>query len=131
MNREKDYVNPLCPECGIRVCAFNYYSKKDGRPLFKKKCGKCRGDYERNPLHNTNYRQRKYLSAIERKKKIMKCEKCGFKAEHPSQLDVDHIDGNRHNNDPANHQILCANCHRLKTALAKNSVNFKYRKREQ
>ncbi len=31
------------------------------------------------------------------------------------QLDVDHIDGDKTNNDPSNYQTLCSNCHRLKT----------------
>ena len=43
------------------------------------------------------------------------CAECGFKPEHPCQLDVDHIDGNHDNNDESNLQTLCANCHRLKT----------------
>ena len=45
------------------------------------------------------------------------CESCGFIAEHPVQLDVDHIDGNHLNDDPCNLMTLCANCHRLKTQL--------------
>ena len=45
------------------------------------------------------------------------CSRCGFVPEHSCQLDVDHIDGNRFNNDPSNFQTLCANCHRLKTIL--------------
>jgi len=45
------------------------------------------------------------------------CQQCGFNPVHPSQLDVDHIDGDRWNNDPSNLQTLCANCHRLKTHL--------------
>lgn len=32
-----------------------------------------------------------------------------------SQLDVDHINENRHDNSPENLQTLCANCHRIKT----------------
>ena len=44
------------------------------------------------------------------------CERCGPDIRyHPCQLDVDHVDGNHQNNDPANWQTLCANCHRLKT----------------
>lgn len=43
------------------------------------------------------------------------CAWCSFIPEHLCQLDVDHIDGNRHNNDISNLQTLCANCHRLKT----------------
>jgi 5-methylcytosine-specific restriction endonuclease McrA len=44
-----------------------------------------------------------------------KCERCGFVPEHRCQLDVDHIDGDHSNNDPANLQTICANCHRLKS----------------
>jgi hypothetical protein len=45
------------------------------------------------------------------------CVKCGFVALHPSQLHVDHIDGDGTNNDPINFQTLCANCHAYKTAM--------------
>jgi len=48
------------------------------------------------------------------------CELCGFVAEHRSQLDVDHIDGEHLNNEPDNLQTLCANCHRLKTQQNKD-----------
>ena len=40
---------------------------------------------------------------------------CGFIPTVPSQMDIDHIDGNHNNNDKSNLQVLCANCHRLKT----------------
>lgn len=49
-----------------------------------------------------------------------KCEKCGFVPEDWCQLDVDHIDANKLNNDPSNLQTLCANCHRLKTQKEKD-----------
>lgn len=54
------------------------------------------------------------------------CEHCNFKPVHISQLDVDHIDGDRWNNDPANLQTLCANCHRLKTHLNDDSNSGKF-----
>lgn len=47
-----------------------------------------------------------------------KCEACGFLPIHKSQLDVDHIDGDKQNNCPTNYRTLCANCHRLKTILS-------------
>lgn len=57
------------------------------------------------------------------------CEKCGFIPQHSSQLDVDHIDGNKKNNDPSNLQTLCANCHRLKTHLNRDWENEQNKKR--
>lgn len=45
------------------------------------------------------------------------CEACGFKALHPAQLHVDHIDGSKKNNNIENLQTLCANCHAYKTAM--------------
>jgi hypothetical protein len=71
--------------------------------LKKKQYGwSCRNKYNQ-------YRSRQF------KNKKDYCESCGFIAEHRSQLDVDHIDGNHNNNDMTNLQTLCANCHRLKT----------------
>lgn len=55
------------------------------------------------------------------------CERCGFVPEHVSQLDVDHIDGNRQNGDPSNLQTLCANCHRLKTHLSRDNYPLAHR----
>ena len=39
---------------------------------------------------------------------------------HLVQLDVDHIDGNPENNDPANLQTLCKNCHSVKSLMNKD-----------
>lgn len=48
------------------------------------------------------------------------CNMCGFVPEDSCQLDVDHIDGDHHNNALENLQTLCANCHRLKTKHDRN-----------
>ena len=46
-----------------------------------------------------------------------KCEKCGIKDWNGEELpfELDHIDGNKYNNELPNLQILCPNCHAIKT----------------
>lgn len=50
---------------------------------------------------------------------------CDFKIVHPCQLTVDHIDGNKLNNDPENLQTLCHNHHNLKSLLAGDHVAWR------
>jgi 5-methylcytosine-specific restriction endonuclease McrA len=94
----KTLEEPNRPVC--RICQINLGMSKGrsrtGRRRYMKICSPCR---------KFEYRQFKK----------MECELCGFEPEWIGQLDVDHIDGNHLNNDPANLMTLCANCHRLKT----------------
>lgn len=123
MGKKKyEYESPLCTECGVNKCETSGISKKDGRMLFKKKCFTCARIKGKEDTY-VEGRQSGYRQAIIRKRKTMTCEACGFKAKHPCQLDIDHIDGNHDNNDPSNHQVLCANCHRLKTQENKDFLN--------
>lgn len=101
---------PLC-KCG-NLCKKNGVSRVTGDQLYKSYCGSCS-----KAKHGKQERPNKFL-----KKDV--CSFCGFKANHPCQLDLDHIDGNRKNNDPSNHQTLCANCHRLKTVKNKDWASF-------
>ena len=126
------------PSC--RICnknqARNKGRRKDGSIKYDTKCNTCRrhkhGGLTWEAYRATVYkgpdggkrspqsRRRKNRKAEIRRRPWLayrgdSCERCGFVAEHPSQLDVDHIDGNRLNNDPSNYMTLCANCHRLKT----------------
>ena len=100
---------PLCKECGQRPCKRRPKSDAS-HGKWHAKCTKCQGELQwiiakRSMLDS--YRQFKNGRNT--------CETCGFIAQHPCQLDVDHKDGNHHNDEVANLQVLCANCHRLKT----------------
>ena len=92
-------VRGLC-QCGKQVRARGRATS--GEQIFDTRCWSCRCAY--------------------RKHKKESCAFCGFIAIHACQLDVDHIDGDRDNNDPNNLQTLCANCHRLKTHVNKDHL---------
>jgi cytochrome c553 len=80
--------------------------------------GMGRDKQGRKTYRNVCHRCHKYGRA----QKGNKCEQCGFIPVDRIQLDVDHKDGNRANNDPDNIWTLCANCHRLKTKRNKDGA---------
>lgn len=90
----------LCKVCGKP--GEKQYTSKKGVSYFRAYCTTC---YKQKQKYGTSYNLFKKD----------KCELCGFNPINSCQLDVDHIDGNKFNNDPQNLQTLCANCHRLKT----------------
>ena len=96
------------PDC--RICGKPAASRGiiKGRREYRRICEQCR--------------QYKY-----KRHKKDHCEECGFIPQWSGQLDVDHIDGDKKNNEPANLKTLCANCHRLKTHLSKDYVPVKQR----
>lgn len=77
-------------------------SKKTGEPIYGSQCRTCRG--------RTRYGVVKGNS----------CQECGFIAIVSSQLEIDHIDGNRTNNNKDNLRTVCCNCHALKSYLNKD-----------
>jgi hypothetical protein len=96
----------LCVVCNSNV--RRYKGLKGGKRQYRLKCRACLG-------HGKGTKKRPYM--IYRK---ASCEMCGFVPQHVCQLDVDHRDGDRTNNDPSNLQTLCANCHRLKTYYSRD-----------
>lgn len=105
-----DTMTALCGVCGPVRIKPRYKFNKAGLMTYR-----CKSKYLKMERKRRYKKMRPYLSA-----KKDYCENCNFKAIHSSQLDVDHIDGDRNNNDKSNLQTLCSNCHRLKTYLNKD-----------
>lgn len=94
-----------CNVCGKPAEGSGFSST--GKKIYKAICACCR-------------KQKRAVGVIYNQYKKDECSFCGFVPVHSCQLDVDHIDGNKKNNDVSNLQTLCANCHRLKTQLQKD-----------
>ena len=92
------YKQGLC-QCGNKQTSAGRYK---GRQIFHKYCHSCKDS--------------KHITYVKKDH----CEWCGFIPVIMDQLDKDHIDGNKANNADSNFQTLCANCHRLKSALNKD-----------
>ena len=115
---------PYCDSEGCNNLVKKGKVNKAGIQLYYTSCGTCcylRENRKKQPYKpmtkeqraraRANYKRKKYNGYV----KLPNCEHCNFVVIHSSQLDIDHIDGNRENNSPQNLQTLCANCHRLKT----------------
>ena len=101
IKEEKGRPSCYVSDC-IKTAAKVAKKSKLGFALYSKYCNR-----HKKESHNTKFTYRAH--------KGTKCVKCGFTPKHRAQLDVDHIDENHGNNDPANLQTLCKNCHSLKT----------------
>lgn len=103
MSFYKEIDRPDCPTCKQRPVSVNYYNYK-GIPYFRSECSYCcrkKRDAKnalKDPLRKSGY-----------KKKLV-CDRCGFKARLPEQIDVYYRDGDRQNVSPANLRSHCANC---------------------
>lgn len=108
-------IQEICIVCNERPQLFQPY-----RGVYLPYCRPCKKKLYGNGCKE---KQKKRVALAKRpytRYKKNSCEECGFIPVHSCQLDVDHKDGDHHNNDPTNLQTLCANCHRLKTYRQKD-----------
>ena len=105
---KKDNHERLCSNCGIRPKTMRG-RKRDGSKSYKNKCITCY----------------KYPN-LKDKARLTFCRGCN--KEYPALLlDVDHTNGDKTDNRYENYQILCGNCHRLKTHLCQEHRNLSQR----
>ena len=108
-----------CKECKILKSLDSFQSRtgSKGKTTVFLTCKKCNNERVKaynlskrleNPEYVVKLEARKSKKSNDyRKHKGIKCEMCGFVPVHSSQLDVDHIDGDKYNNDIINLKTLC------------------------
>ena len=101
---------PICKTCNTNVAKISGKSAL-GFDSYGSECNTC---------HKIRYNLKEGKRRVQYKK--YKESTCGFIPEHKSQLDVHHLDGDKHNNEKRNLQTLCANCHRLVTHLGSTAL---------
>ena len=123
-----DTLRPICCLCNQRPCK----PSKKYKSGFIKFCSSCEQkhygiwDTRKSKLYHKRSRYKKIETRA--RNRVLKsigatlsvpptCPLCGFAPSHICQMDLDHIDTNHNNNDPENLQLICPNCHRLKTLL--------------
>lgn len=108
---------PLFDDDGTRVCRNGHPRTQQNLVLHGNvwRCRECRRHHDRVARPGRTKPHARQRGYTEMWRTRSQCSRCGFIAEDPCQIDVDHIDSDHANNDPSNLQHLCANCHRLKT----------------
>lgn len=95
-------MSKKCETCKKRPAMVNYTLNE--RVYYRKTCYRCAkaaklaAENGKTLLKRSGY-----------KKKLV-CDRCGFKARLPEQIDVYYRDGDRQNVSPANLRSHCANC---------------------
>ena len=98
---------PLCNTCRSKPRAYGY--KKGTKIYWRSQCDTC---IRKEKNLRVNGPTRWFLSGYRKKPR---CELCGFKSVHESQMDVFHVDGNKNNTSVYNLKTICSNCQRLKS----------------
>lgn len=110
-------INDYAPKCVIPTCT----NRVKYRRIFVKSDDLWSAQWHMYcGQHNKSSKQAK----IEFLRDYGPCRHCGF--DNIMCFTVDHIDGNRFNNDESNLQILCANCHQIKTAVNRDHIHMGY-----
>ena len=111
------YLKTILPTCANPGCnnpvAIRKGNIRDGTANFRAQCEPCHRGRNKNPDVESI---RKGQCSNQNGRLGFECptDHSKIKPDMKGSFHIDHIDGNRWNNDPSNHQELCAHCHNEK-----------------
>lgn len=94
-------MRPLCNVCNKNFSAVNGYH--NNKIYYRTKCNACIRRGKKLKPQKPRWQLTGY-------KKKPACDRCGFKARHPSQLLVYHVNGDLNNCELRNLKTICLNC---------------------
>jgi 5-methylcytosine-specific restriction endonuclease McrA len=104
---------PVCQEANCTKSAHRSGTTKHGVPIYRKRCYTHHNQKTGNRSGSYTQHKKDYCENTDARLGIQ----CTAPIVTRDQLEVDHIDGDHGNDNPNNLQTLCANCHRIKTAM--------------
>lgn len=108
----------LLKSLDLKVAGGNYANMKKTLQRLKVDCSHWTGSAWRKDQRLKDWSEYNRISSLKPhliRKRSHTCEKCGLEEwlKTPIPLEVDHIDGDRTNNEERNLKLLCCNCHAL------------------
>ena len=107
----KDKVKEDCTVCGKSTLKSQSIVNRNNKNYCSRDCYNFRNGVQKNLKRGTAY----YKDLLDK-------SSCDCGESKPYLLQIHHIDGNHHNNDKSNLEIVCPTCH-VKRHLKKNKSN--------
>lgn len=112
-NFKLDYVvEKTCIDCKKR---YGFLSTRD-------KKWKLNGTSRKGP-RKSFFEKLRYREFLRRNSWHQSCMICDFVPMHRCQLDVNHLNGDRHDDKFSNLELICKNCHAYKSTIYKHNTN--------
>lgn len=128
-------LGALLRSLGLKVAGGNYANMKRTLQRLNLDCSHWTGQAWNKGQRTkdwSEYKRGKQLKSHLIKERGYQCENCNLEEwlDVPIPLEVDHIDGDRTNNDENNLKLLCCNCHALTpTWRGRNNVRKEIKQR--
>jgi 5-methylcytosine-specific restriction endonuclease McrA len=118
MSRIKSVINNYAPTCALPSCS-NKSAYHNAKGMVAKWKMFCEAHRKSQKIEVDNWKLNQGCENVDGRHGFH----CNYTVLCSAQLDINHIDGNRHNADPSNLEVLCRNCHAIVTVEHEHHKN--------